>query len=227
MIKHIKKLVIFSVLIAWLPVQNSRAQSMKKIRRNGLTLKIIVVDTSFNKLLLKNLVDVFFEVYPKMVKAYNPGLKNKTTFVIDTAYHGVAATSQGSITFSHEYISSHPQDVDVVTHELMHVVQDYKESIGPGWLTEGIADYVRDQLGINNLEAKWSLGNYMAGQHYKDGYQVAGRFLKWIEYRRSPGLVKEINDRLRMHTYSEKDWKTITGMDLGELWQAYRNSPKI
>jgi len=59
----------------------------------------------------------------------------------------------------------------------MHIVQDYGQSTGPGWLTEGIADYARYKFGVNNPAAKWALPAYKSTQKYTDAYRVTARFL--------------------------------------------------
>ncbi len=48
----------------------------------------------------------------------------------------------------------------------MHIVQNYGRSTRPGWLTEGIADYVRYKYGVDNVGSKWALPDYKAGQSY-------------------------------------------------------------
>ena len=54
----------------------------------------------------------------------------------------VAQTSGGRIMLSTPYLLKAPDDLGVLAHEMTHVVQAYS-SPRPGWLTEGIADYVR------------------------------------------------------------------------------------
>ena len=40
------------------------------------------------------------------------------------------------------FASEHPEDTGMVIHELTHIIQNYP-SPDPGWVTEGIADYIR------------------------------------------------------------------------------------
>jgi hypothetical protein len=48
------------------------------------------------------------------------------------------------ITISGKWITEHPDDLGMVIHELVHVVQGYPNSRHKaGWLVEGIADYIR------------------------------------------------------------------------------------
>ena len=50
----------------------------------------------------------------------------------------------------------------MITHEGMHVVQQYLQS--PGWITEGIADYARAKFGVNNAARGWTMPEYDAKQ---------------------------------------------------------------
>ena len=54
---------------------------------------------------------------------------------------GIAYTTGAKITVVADWIRKHPDDYGMVIHELCHVVQSYSK--GVGWITEGIADYVR------------------------------------------------------------------------------------
>lgn len=88
-----------------------------------------------------------------MVKDFNPKALKTLEIKIDTAYIGVAYAINGKITISSKYLRKKPQDLDVITHEVMHIVQAYPNNSGPGWLTEGIADYVRYKYGNDNKSA--------------------------------------------------------------------------
>lgn len=148
-------------------------------------------------------------------------------FFIDTAYKGVAATSNDRVVFSSAYMAKHPQDVDVVTHEVMHIVQDYGNSVGPGWLTEGIADYARYKFGVDNAGANWTLPEVKPTQSYKNSYRIAARFFAWMEAKVKPGIIKVVDKSLRNHTYNDEIWKTMTGKNLDELWADYIKNPAI
>jgi len=122
---------------------------------------------------------------------------------------------------------AHPKDIDVVTHEVMHIVQEYGYSAGPVWLTEGIADYARAKFGVDNAGANWTLPEYKASQSYTNSYRVTARFFIWIEKNVKPGFVKDVDAQLRKHTYTENTWKGETGKTLDELWADYSANPAI
>jgi hypothetical protein len=222
-----KKVFLLSVLIALVFTENSHAQSSEFFNKKGYKLTFESQDATFSKELKDKLVETFYEVYPKLAKAYNKKTSKNVTFVIDTAYDGVAATDNGRVVFSSKYMTKHPHDIDVVTHEVMHIVQDYGQSNGPGWLTEGIADYARYKFGVDNAGAKWALPAFKTSQSYENSYRITARFLVWIEKGIKPSLVKDLDSQLRDHTFTDDSWKKETGKTLDELWAAYAANPTI
>jgi hypothetical protein len=50
--------------------------------------------------------------------------------------------ANGQIVISSTHLKDYPIVTGVLTHEMMHIVQSYPDG-QPGWLVEGIADYVR------------------------------------------------------------------------------------
>jgi hypothetical protein len=203
------------------------AQQPATYDRKGYTLTYTNNDVTLDSALQKKLVETFFVVYPKLAKAYNKETLKKVAFVVDTAYKGVAATNNGRVVFNPQWFHKHPGDIDVVTHEVMHIVQNYGRSVGPGWLTEGIADYVRNEYGVDNAGANWKLPDFKEGQNYTNSYRITARFLLWIEKKQKKGIVKELDKQLREHTYTADSWKQQTGKTLDELWTAYAADPTV
>jgi len=201
-------------------------QDKEVIKKKGFTLTFINEDPAFPSALKLRMIETFFTVYPKLKKEYNPKTSTEVTFVIDTAYKGVAATGGDRISYSPVWFQKHPEDIDVVTHEIMHIVQAYGEGGGPWWVTEGIADYVRYKFGVDNAGANWALPAYKEGQKYDNGYRITARFLVWVE-KSKPGTVKILDKNMRDHTYTEEIWKNTTGKTLAELWTAYAINPAI
>ncbi|MBS1605029.1 MAG: secretory protein, partial [Bacteroidetes bacterium] len=153
-------------------------------------------------------------------KRFNPSSRRSVTIVIDPAYHGVAATADGIIRVDPSYMKIHPADVDVITHESMHVAQDYKGE-GPGWITEGIADYARYKYGVDNAGANWKLPLFTTSQAFIDGYRVTARFFLWIEKHRDPHIVDKVNVLMRSGKYEPEAWKKLTGSTIEQLWKKY------
>ncbi|MES2111577.1 MAG: basic secretory protein-like protein [Bacteroidota bacterium] len=220
-----KKIVLSILLLSAVMIAN--AQTEKVYAKDGYKLTLTNNDTTLDTAELTRLVKTFFIVYPKLAAEYNPGTLKEVKMAVDTAYKGVAATADGKVTIASSWLHKRPEDIDVVTHEVMHIVQDYGESVGPGWLTEGIADYARNKLGVNNPAAKWSLPEFKPNQNYDNAYRVTARFLYWIEEKKKPGIVKELDSQMRKHTYTDNAWKQLTGKTVDELWKEYAANPAI
>jgi hypothetical protein len=219
--KKVHCIVLLLLAVCYL----GKAQTSQVFRKKGYTLTVINQDAAFNAKLREDLINTFWIVYPKLGKEYNPQTSRNVTFIIDTAYNGVAATTDDKVTFSAKYMSTHPQDIDVVTHEVMHIVQAYGDVSGPGWLTEGIADYARYKFGVNNEGARWSLPAHKSTQSYENSYRITARFLAWMEVKVKPGIVKELDSHMRKGTFTDGTWKALTGKTLNDLWTAYSANP--
>ncbi|MDF2432160.1 MAG: hypothetical protein JWP44_1791 [Mucilaginibacter sp.] len=221
------KTLMLSILLCCFVIGAANAQSTKTYHVKRYTLTFINQDATLDTALQQRMVNTFFKVYPELAKAYNKKPAKAVTMVIDTTYKGVAETDNGKVTISSRWMHLHPEDIDVITHEVMHIVQDYGNSTGPGWLTEGIADYARYKFGINNTAAKWALPPYKLTQKYDNAYRITARFLVWVEEKVKPGIVKELDSQLRKHTYTENSWQQLTGKSVDELWKSYTENPAV
>ncbi|MBE9583200.1 secretory protein [Mucilaginibacter sp. JRF] len=222
-----KKIILLALSVMIFASANSFAGGIDTLKKNGYTLIVSGNDENFDKELTQKLINTFFIVYPKLSKEYNKNTDKVVTFFIDTAYHGVAATGDGKVVFSAEYMTKHKTDIDVVTHEVMHIVQGYGETNGPWWVTEGIADYARYKFGIANAAGNWTLPEYKATQKYDNSYRITARFLAWIEAKVKKGTVKKLDDVMRRHAYNDNTWKDITGYSVEDLWKKYSENPAI
>ena len=192
----------------------------------GYTLIFINESPTFDTAIQRKLTNAFFTVYPKEAKTYNKHTLKKVTFIIDPNYTGVAATAGGIVRFNPVWFAKHPGDIDVVTHEVMHIVQGYPDG-APGWLVEGVADYVRYKFGVDNAGAGWSLTPFNEKQHYDNAYRITARFLVWVEQHYSKKLVKQMDAAMRKQQYQPELWNKITGKSVDELWTEYSKDPVI
>lgn len=222
-----KKMFLFSLLASLSLVPIFPLNAQETITKNGYALTFESNFAALNPQLKQRLIETFFVVYPKLAKEYNPKTAKSVQFFVDTAYKGVAATSNGKVTFSSIWMIKHPEDIDVVTHEVMHIVQDYGNSVGPGWLTEGIADYARYKFGVDNVTANWTLPALKPEHTYKNSYRITARFFAWIEKNIKVGTIKAIDASLRDHSYNAEIWTRFTGKDLNALWADYVKNPEI
>jgi hypothetical protein len=211
----------------WNSIDASKILSSDTIVKKPFTLVFINMSATFDTTIKKRMIDAFFEVYPKEAKLYNPKTLKKVVFIIDPAYDGVAATSGEIVRYNPEWFAKHPGDIDVVTHEVMHIVQSYPGDSGPGWITEGIADYVRYDFGVDNKGAGWALPEYKATHNYDNAYRITARFFAWIENTQKKGFVKKLDEAMRSAKYTEDFWKKNTGKTVDELWADYAKNPAL
>ena len=172
------------------------------------------------------MIDAFFTVYPEEAKRFNKHTLRTVQFIVDPAYKGVAATGNGRARDNPEWLKKNPEDIDVVTHEVMHIVQDYHHE-NPGWLTEGIADYVRYVYGVNNVKSKWTLPDYRSAQNYSNAYRITARFLLWAEKTKNKKIVDKLDAALRDGTYQPQLWVKLTGATVEDLWKEYSTDPAL
>ena len=132
---------------------------------------------------------------------------------------GVAHASGNVITISIAYVKRNQDDIGMVGHELTHVIQKYRR--GEGWLTEGIADYVRYYvIEPGSKRARFDINR----TSYKNAYQPAAGFLDWLERTKGPGIVSKLNAALRAGKYKPELFAEIAGGTPEELWEKFKAS---
>jgi hypothetical protein len=100
-----------------------------------------------------------------------------------------------------------------MVHETTHVVQHYHGRDNPGWLVEGISDYVRffkfepGKLGRINPEHA----------HYNGGYRITAAFLAHVSAQYDKQLVRKLNALCRDGRYKDECFRELTGKSLEEL----------
>lgn len=206
------------------PVQAAESRSYT---RAGYTVDFRDLDGKTQQATADRMIERFFEVYPRLAADFNPGAVKTVQFRLDPAYTGVAYADNGKVVYNPQWFVKHPNDIDVVTHEVMHIVQAYGPSGQPGWLVEGIADYVRHVYGGDNAAAGWALPAYASTQKVTDGYRVTARFLAWLERRGHAGVVKSLDARLRAGRYTAGTWRELTGKTVDQLWVSYAADPQF
>lgn len=211
----------------WEHIEEHDILSKDSLTKGKYTLIFINKDSALDATVKQRLIDAFFTVYPKEASLYNNKTAKKVIFIIDPAYDGVAATGGHLVRYNPEWFHKHPGDIDVVTHEVMHIVQAYGDNAGPGWITEGIADYVRYKIGVDNAGANWKLPDYSASQNYDNAYRITARFFVWIEQHYNKSFVKQLDAAMRGKTYTDDFAKQQTGKTFPQLWEEYSKNPAI
>ena len=140
--------------------------------------------------------------------------------VVKKEMPGVAATGGATIHVSAQFVKNHPHDVGMIVHELVHVVQAYPDP-KPGWLTEGIADYVRYwhfEPGSRSFPID------AARSSYRDSYGTAARFLAWLAAAKDAKLVQKLDAAMSQGEYREAIFEESAGATLDQLWAEFVHS---
>ncbi len=172
----------------------------------------------------KKVQQVADQEYPKIIAmlpddGYTPPMKIR--IILDPTYSGVAATSGTTIRMSTAYYQVHQDDLGSVVHELAHVVQHYQGRNNPGWLVEGVADWVR----FYHYEPQSARPKPNPKTAAYDGsYRITASFLDWLERTNGPGTVVKINSAMRAGKYEEKIFEDLTHKKLEELGRLWKES---
>ena len=132
------------------------------------------------------------------------------TLHVERSGPGAAWTNGTAVFLSKQWFTQHPDDVGGVLHEFTHAVMrapTYDETTI--WLIEGLADYVRDELGY---DAAWTQAHFEPGKATA-GYQTTAHFLQHVE-RAHPGTIKRLAQALMDDTFSPDVFRKCTGKPL-------------
>ncbi len=116
-------------------------------------------------------------------------------------------------------------------HELVHVAQQYGRRdlqrglarSTPGWIVEGIADYIRWFQYEPESQGAVIRGARIDSVKHNDSYRVTGNFIDWVVREKDAELLRHLNAAARTGQYDQSLWKTRTGSTLEELeaqWKA-------
>jgi hypothetical protein len=163
--------------------------------------------------------------YPLICEALtSDGFKPRTvvTMRLRNDYNGVAAAGGGRITASVKYFKAHPEDFGAMVHETVHVVQSYRTRGNPGWLVEGIADYVR----FYRYERDPRPAPRPERARYDGSYRVTARFLNYVAEKYDKDLVRKLNAAMREGEYKPEIWQALTKKTVQELGEEWKESLK-
>lgn len=188
----------------------------------------------------QKLASVLAEWYPKLVAMLpSEGYSAPTNFSVNIRPgRGVAATGRTRITANSTWLERelNGQAIGALLHEEVHVVQqygggrrgnpDYKRP--PGWLVEGIPDYIRWFLyepQSHGADAAYFRTRKNLKLNYDGLYRISANFLNYVfeNYGKDKDLLARVNAACRQGTYTDDLWKQMTSKSLQELneeWKA-------
>ncbi len=168
------------------------------------------------------LIPVLKKWYPTIVKMLpGEGFTAPKTFsiVFTDRYKGVAATGGNRIVCNPSWYRTQlkGEAIGSLVHELVHVVQQYRGGRPPGWLVEGIPDFIRWYLYEPESHGADISPRRGAGARYDGSYRVSANFLNYVIGNYDKELIRELNAALREGRYDAELWKTRTGHTVEEL----------
>ena len=181
------------------------------------------------------LAPVVGEWYPKLARLLpSEGFEApaKISIVFSRDMQGVAATSGTRIRCAARWFRRNLQGeaIGSIVHEMVHVVQQYgrarranpqAERI-PGWLTEGITDYIRWYLYEPQTRGAEITSRNLARARYDASYRVTANFLNWVVAQQGANFIPDLNATIRQGKYTENYWKERTGRSARELEEAWK-----
>jgi hypothetical protein len=154
----------------------------------------------------------------------SPGFRPPTvvSMTLTNSYDGVAMAGNGKITGSVKFFKEHPDDFGAMVHETVHIVQSYGRgpAITPGWVSEGVADYVRfykyEPGKLQKIPPELA--------RYDGSYQITARFLAYVSEKYDKDFVRKLNAAAREGKYRDAIWKELTGKTVEELGMEWKRS---
>ncbi|MEI8022256.1 MAG: basic secretory protein-like protein [Schlesneria sp.] len=184
----------------------------------------------------KELKQVILEWYPKivaMLPSEGYAAPSDVTFRFRSDMGNIPASATGaSVNLNLRWFRGERdrEALGCVVHEMVHVVQNYWRprrdrtiSPTPGWLIEGIPDYIRWFLyEPQSKGAEITKGN-LASVKYDGSYRVSGNFLDWVTRTYDQEIVRKLNAAAREGNYTDELWKDLTGKTVKELEEEWKS----
>jgi hypothetical protein len=149
---------------------------------------------------------------------------------------GVAATSGTRVTANAAWLRREleREAIGALLHEEIHVIQLYgrrgnRGEAGrrlPGWLVEGIPDYIRWFLyepQSHGADDVWMKRQKFDSVRYDGSYRQTANFLNWVTEKYDADIVAKLNAAARSGKYGDEIWKEKSGKtaeELGAEWKA-------
>lgn len=183
---------------------------------------------------------VILEWYPRIVSLFpSDGFqapdKVRFRYLPSDKMNGIPAYAQGAtISMNAGWMS---KEIDreargAIVHEMVHVVQSYqgrrqrglRRMPTPGWIVEGVPDYVRWFLYEPETKGAFLSKAARAKAKHDASYRVSANFIDWVvrNYDSDGTLLQKLNATAREGRYSSDTWRELTGRTEEELATAWK-----
>lgn len=201
----------------------------------------IIIDTTETPDLTKwtheELAPVVKQWYPRIVEmlpSEGYDAPKRTVITFSANMQGVAAAGGTGIRCAARWFRGQlkGEAKGAVVHELVHVVQSYgrarrtnrNATRTPGWVVEGIADYIRWLLYEPQTHGADITARNISQARYDGNYRISGNFFDWVVETHDRDIVRKLNAAAREGRYSDGLWKEYTQNTLQELNDAWKAS---
>lgn len=194
---------------------------------------------------VEKLAPTLAEWYPKIV-ALLPSegyTAPKAVTISIRPVNGVAFASGTRITANSDWLRRelNGEAVGALVHEAVHVVQQYgggrrnrsaEYKHPPGWLGEGIPDYIRFFLyepQSHGADLIWLQGRRNQTLNYDGMYRITANFLNFVieKYDAKKEFITKINAACRQGKYADELWQELTGKSLASLNDEWKAATKL
>ena len=173
---------------------------------------------------LKPVCEKWYPMIVEMLPSEGYTAPERFTIVFHKDMRGVANASGRRINCAAPWFKRNLEGeaVGAVVHEMVHIVQQYRRARGgnrnPGWMVEGLADYIRWFL--YEPDDKRPRPN-PARAKYTDSYRTTAAFLAYVKETHDKEIIRKFNTAMREGKYSAELWKDYTGKTADDLWADY------
>lgn len=168
---------------------------------------------------LRPVLEKWYPIIVQMLPSDGYSAPQRFTVTFFPDMDGVADTSGTRIRCAGPWFKKNlrGEAIGAVVHEMVHVVQQYRHR-NPGWLVEGMADYVR---WFKYEPVSKRPHPNPAKTHYDDSYRTTAAFINFVAETHDKDIARKLNAAMRNGTYSPDLWKQYTGKTPEELWAEY------
>ncbi len=188
------------------------------------------------------LAPVLAEWYPRIAAmlasdGYNPP---KAFRVMIRPGRGVAATGGTNVTVNSDWLKNEltREGLGAILHEEVHVIQRYggggrrgnpdaQKVRPPGWLVEGIPDYIRwfiYEPQSHGADITWMRTRRNLQLKYDAGYRISANFLNYVVQNYAKDLITKLNAACRQGKSTDEIWQAATGKTLAQLGEEWKTS---
>lgn len=223
-----------------LVIEAAKAPLPKRIRREFETVdgkNQITIDTTaapdlteWADKVLKPVVQTWYPKIIALLPSESFHAPESVSIVFRPGINVPAFTNGHRITCSADWFRENLQGeaAGSVVHELVHVVQQYRQARGaarvPGWLVEGIPDYIRWYLYEPQTRGAEIPARSIARARYDASYRVSANFLNWVVLNDDHDLIRQLNAAARDGHYRESFWQDLTGKTVQELGAEWKRA---